>query len=125
MTPLACMCEPGNDALYRLDGGPLTCADRRADLIVDSSSMRPLSLVRVFHVDGEAPDILIDMDWRRQNRHSRRRAMGLKPSHPRVKTRFRQYHEIECGFLYDFDGDGNAGGCVAGARPGGITRPPR
>jgi hypothetical protein len=114
----------GMNALYRLDGGPLTCAVGGL-ATVDQILNDTVVTVRVFMVDGEAPDVLYDMDWDGDVDIRDAELMGLDPVTSQSTTRFRQYHELECGILYDFDGDGDAGGCVAGARPGGITRPPR
>jgi hypothetical protein len=117
------LCEPG-DTLYRMDGGPLTCHDGplgHTDSVINATKVS----LRVFAVDGEAPDILVDMN--NDGYIDKRDAlqMGLKPITPEARTQFTQYHELECGVPFDFDGDGNPGGCVLGARPGGITRPPR
>lgn len=116
-------CEPG-DTLYRMDGGPLTCFEGvlgHTDSVINSTTVT----LRVFAVDGEAPDILVDMNNDGVIDINDAQLMGLKPITREATTRFTQYHEYDCGIPFDFDGDGNPGGCVLGARPGGITRPPR
>ncbi len=114
----------GTNALYRLDGGPLTCAigglSHTDQVLTDT-----VVTVRVFMVDGEAPNVLVDQDWDGDVDIRDAELLGLNPVSNESTTRFKQYHELECGIPYDFDGDGDAGGCVLGARPGGITRPPR
>jgi hypothetical protein len=120
---LGVLCEEG-DALYRLDGGPLTCFAgglTHADVVLNGTVVT----VRVFMVDGNAPDVLVDQDWDGDVDIQDALLMGLTPVTTQAATRFTQYHELECDYPYDFDGDGDAGGCVVGARPGGLTRPPR
>jgi hypothetical protein len=114
----------GTNALYRLDGGPLTCAVGGLSTI-DALLNNTVVTLRVFMVEGDAPDVLIDMDWDGDVDIRDAQLMGLTPVSTQSSMRFTQYHELECGFLYDFDGDGDAGGCVFGARPGGLTQPPR
>lgn len=117
------LCGEG-ESLYRMDGGPLTCYPGNLAM-TDPLLNQTVVTVRVFAVDGEAPDVLVDRDWDGDVDIQDARLMGLKPVTSQVLTRFRQYHEIECSFVHDFDGDGDPGGCVAPARPGGLTRPPR
>jgi hypothetical protein len=111
-------------ALYRMDGGPLTC-DTSGLSTIDAVLNQAVVTLRVFVVDGEAPDVLVDQDWDGDVDIQDARLMGLKPVTTQSMTRFTQYHELECGHLYDFDGDERSGGCVLGARPGALTQPPR
>jgi hypothetical protein len=112
------------DALYRMDGGPLTCypgAFANQTGILSETVVT----VRVFVVDGVAPDVLIDQDNDGDVDIRDARYMGLDPVSNQQTFRFTQYHTIRCGPFFDFDGNGAAESCVAPARPGGITRPPR
>lgn len=117
------LCGEG-DALYRMDGGPLTCYPEGL-VMTDELLNRTVVTLRIFVVDGEAPDVLVDQDWDGDVDIQDAQRMGLRTVTPQGMTRFTQYHELECGFVFDFDGDGNPGGCVAPARPGGLTQPPR
>ena len=112
------------DALYRMDGGPLTCYPygfSNHDGILGETVVT----VRVFMVDGVAPDVLVDQDNDGDVDIRDARYMGLNPVSNQQKIRFTQFHEDVCGPYFDFDGDGAAATCVLPARPGDITRPPR
>ena len=117
------LCGEG-DALYRMDGGPLTCSPGGLSL-VDGLLNGTIVTVRVFMVDGIAPDVLTDEDGDGDVDIDDAVLMGFDPLSPEKTASFSQFHEDECGFVFDFDGDGNPGGCVAPGRPGGLTRPPR
>jgi hypothetical protein len=114
-----------NDALYRMDGGPLTCFVGGGLASLDSVVNNTVVTLRVFMLDGVAPDILEDRDGNGRIDIHDAELMGFHPVSPQVTTRFKQYHEYFCGYPYDFDGNGIGGSCVAGARPGGLTQPPR
>ena len=113
-----------DDGLYRVDGGPLTCRQggfSNHDGILNETVVT----VRVFMVDGVAPDVLEDQDNDGDVDIRDARYMGLKTLSKEAVFRFTQYHEDVCGPYFDFDGDGAAATCVIPGRPGGITRPPR
>ena len=112
------------DALYRMDGGPLTCYPggfSNHDRILGETVVT----VRVFMVDGVAPDVLIDQDNDGDVDIRDARYMGLNPVSNQQTFRFTQFHEDVCGPYFDYDGNGEAATCVLPARPGDITRPPR
>jgi hypothetical protein len=112
------------DGLYRMDGGPLTCRPggfSNHDVILGETVVT----VRVFMVDGVAPDVLIDQDNDGDVDIRDARYMGLKPVSNQQIFRFTQFHEDVCGPYFDFDGNGEAATCVLPTRPGDITRPPR
>jgi hypothetical protein len=112
------------DALYRMDGGPLTCQPggfSNHDAILGQTVVT----VRVFMVDGVAPDVLVDQDNDGDVDIRDARYMGLDPVSNQQRFRFKVFHEDECGPYFDFDGNGEAATCVLPARPGDITRPPR
>ncbi len=116
-------CVEGN-ALYRVDGGPLTCQPyefTNHDVILSETVVT----VRVFMVDGVAPDVLEDQDNDGDVDIRDARYMGLKTVSNQEIFRFFQYHEDICGPYFDFDGNGGAAECALPGRPGGITRPPR
>lgn len=116
-------CVEGN-ALYRVDGGPLKCQSypfSNHDGILNETVVK----VRVFMVDGVAPDVLEDQDNDGDVDIRDARFMGLKTLSNEAVFRFTQYYEGVCGPYFDFDGDGAAATCVLPGRPGGITRPPR
>ncbi len=114
-----------DDALYRVDGGPLTCWKGGGSSNIDPIASETVVTVRVFMLDGVAPDILVDMDGNGIIDIHDAEMMGYDPVSSQQTTRFTQYFEIFCNYPYDFDGDGQGGTCVAGARPGGLTQPPR
>jgi hypothetical protein len=118
-----------DDALYRLDGGPLTCWVGGGAQNFDLIAYETVTTVRVFVVDIpeglDPPDVLTDenCDGRIDFRDAEQ--MGYRVLSNQATTRFRQWAEIFCNHPYDFDGDGFGGTCVAPGRPGGIVRPPR
>ena len=114
-----------DDALYRLDGGPLTCWEGGGSRNIDPIANQTIVTVRVFMLDGVAPDILVDMDGNGRIDIHDAELMGYDPVSSQQTIRFKQYFEILCDYPYDFDNDGTGGTCVAGARPGGLTQPPR
>ena len=117
------LCDVG-DGLYRMDGGPLTCRPggfSNHDGILNETRVT----VRVFMVDGVAPDVLEDQDNDGDVDIRDARYMGLNTLSNQQTFRFYQYHEDVCGPYFDFDGNGEAATCVLPARPGTITRPPR
>jgi hypothetical protein len=114
-----------DDALYRLDGGPLTCWVDGGASNFDPIAYDTVTTVRVFVVDGVAPDILEDVSGNGRIDSYDAELMGYRVLSNQGTTRFRQWAEIFCNFPYDFDGDGFGGTCVAPGRPGGIVRPPR
>ncbi len=116
-------CEPGNSA-YRLDGGPLTCYPgslSSVDPVINNTSIT----LRIFVVHGDAPDLVYDQDGDHVLDIDDVEAMGFRPVTGEEVVRIFQHHQLECGNPYDFDGNGNPGGCVLGARAGGITGVPR
>lgn len=117
-----------NEAIYRLDGGPLRCLDELGIFYSFDSILNEVTVtVRVFIVDGDAPDIVGDMNGDGVIDIDDVRDMGYLPlSRERVFS-FNQYHEIACesGAGYDFDGNGLVGGCVIAPRAGSITGVPR
>lgn len=110
--------------VYRMDGGPLRCYEEYFGTL-DDLLFGTTVTVRVFMVDGVAPDILIDQDGDGDLDSRDAELMGYDPISRQETMRFRQWAEDQCGYRYDFDGNGNPGFCVAPARPGGIVRPPR
>ena len=113
-----------SDGLYRMDGGPLTCREGgfpNHDGILNETTVT----VRVFMVDGVAPDFLEDQDNDGDVDIRDARFMGLKTLSNQEIFRFSQYHEGVCGPYFDFDGNDFAATCVLPGRPGDITRPPR
>jgi hypothetical protein len=120
-----CGAEPGQ-SLYRLDGGPLACLDELGSLYTIDPLINQFEVtVRVFLVDGDAPDIVEDTDGNGVLDIHDVRAMGHETLSFQQVFRFTQYHELECGHPYDFDGNGEAGGCVLAPRAGAITGVPR
>lgn len=116
-------CAEGNSA-YRLDGGPLTCVQHSTNWL-DEYTNAELVTVRIFVVNGDAPDIIVDMDGNGVLNLDDVEAMGFEALTYQRVVRFYQYSQGYCGVRYDFDGDHHADGCVFGARPGGITGVPR
>jgi len=112
------------DGLYRMDGGPLTCRPGGFSNH-DSILGETVVTVRVFMVDGVAPDVLVDQDNDGDVDIRDARYMGLDPVSNQQIFRFTQFHEDVCGPYFDFDGNGGAATCVLPTRPGDITRPPR
>jgi hypothetical protein len=118
--------EEWGQALYRMDGGPLSCLDQLGTYYSVDPLVNPVVVtVRAFLVDGDAPDIVADMDGNGLLDINDVIDMGYTPLSWQQAIRFRQLHELESGHPYDFDGNGEAGGPVLGARAGGITGVPR
>jgi hypothetical protein len=121
----------GDDSIevpYRLDGGPLQCAPGLgAYYSVDPIVNEIVVTVRVFVVDGDAPEVVTDVNGDGVLDIFDVEAMGYEPLSRQRSFSFRQFHQIKCENYqsYDFDGNGQAGGCVLGARAGGITGVPR
>ena len=114
-------CQVG-DSAYRLDGGPLTCVPGSVNFI---NTADELVTLRIFVVNGDAPDLIVDMDGNGVLDIRDVEAMGHEAlSYQRV-VRFNQISALYCGISYDFDGDHQSGHCVFGARAGGITGVPR
>lgn len=116
-------CEAGNSA-YRLDGGPLTCYPGSLDS-VDQVINNTLITLRIFVVNGDPPDKFQDMDGDGVIDIDDVEAMGFEALTRQETVTFHQHHQLNCAYPYDFDGDGQPGGCVLGARAGGITGVPR
>jgi hypothetical protein len=116
-------CGPGNSA-YRLDGGPLTCFHGSLQA-VDPVINATLVTLRVFVVHGTAPDVIWDENGDYVLDIEDVEAMGYRPLTGEEVVTLYQHHQLECGYAYDFDGDGVPGGCSLGARAGGITGVPR
>ena len=117
-------CAEGTTGVYRMDGGPLVCVEGFFGSL-DSLLYETTVTVRVFMVDGVAPDYLIDEDGDGDVDIHDAELMGLHPISRQETMRFRQWFEDECDFRFDFDNNGDPGYCVAPANPGGLTRPPR
>jgi len=117
------LCQSGNSA-YRLDGGPLTCVQAPINTM-DEIFNDTLVTLRIFVVSGEAPDTIEDMNGDGVLDKKDVEAMGFDLITRQKTVKFHLYHQLYCGYKYDFDGDGEAGDCVYGARPGGITGVPR
>jgi hypothetical protein len=116
-------CQSGHSA-YRLDGGPLTCVQWPINTM-DEIFNDTLVTLRIFVVSGEAPDTITDMDGDGVLDKDDVEAMGFDLITKQKTVRFHLYHQLYCGYEYDFDGDGQASPCVYGARAGGVTGVPR
>jgi len=117
-----------SEAPYRMDGGPLQCAENLgAYYSVDPIVNEVVVTVRVFVVDGDAPEVVSDFNGDGIVDIDDVEAIGYVPLSAQRTFSFRQFHQIKCESYqgYDFDGNGQAGGCVLGARAGGITGVPR
>lgn len=112
------------DSAYRMDGGPLTCVPHSVNWL-DEFTNAELITVRIFVVNGDAPDKVVDMDGNGVLNLRDLEAMGYEALTRERKVRFYQYSQGYCGVEYDFDGDHQSGYCVFGARAGGITGVPR
>jgi hypothetical protein len=122
-----CGDDPG-ESPYRLDGGPLQCAPQLGPYYsIDPIANGVVVTVRVFVVDGDAPEIVTDINGDGAIDIFDVEDMGYEPLSRQETFRFRQYHQIKCERFqaYDFDGNGKAGGCVLAPRAGGITGVPR
>ena len=117
------LCEEGHSA-YRLDGGPLTCVPHSTNWL-DQYTNAELVTLRIFIVNGDAPDKVVDMDGNGVLNLRDVKAMGFKALTYEKKVRFYQYSQGYCGVEYDFDGNHRADYCVFAARAGGITGVPR
>jgi hypothetical protein len=120
---LGVTCEAGHTA-YRLDGGPLTCVPQALNWL-DQYTNAELVTVRIFVVNGEAPDVIVDMNGDGILDLDDVEAMGYEALTYERVVRFYQYSQGYCGVNYDFDGDHLSRHCVFGARAGGITGVPR
>jgi len=117
------VCEDG-DSAYRLDGGPLTCVPHTTNWL-DQYTNAELITLRIFVVNGDAPDIVVDMDGNGVLNLRDVETMGYEALTYERVVRFYQYSQAYCGVRYDFDGDHIAPECVLAARAGGITGVPR
>lgn len=117
------LCGEG-DAAYRLDGGPLTCVPGGINYL-DGITREILVTLRIFVVNGDAPDIIFDMDGNGKLDVHDVEDMGHEALTHERTVKFYQFSEMYCGVGYDFDGNGEDGDCVAAARAGGITGVPR
>ncbi len=115
-----CGDDPG-ERPYRMDGGPLQCAQGlgayySVDPIVNDVEVT----VRVFVVEGDAPEFVTDENGDGVLDIRDVEIMGYEPLSAQRTFTFRQFHQIKCEKYqsYDFDGNGEAGGCVLGARAG-------
>jgi len=120
---LGVTCGEGHSA-YRLDGGPLTCVPHSTNWL-DQYTNAELVTLRIFVVNGDAPDKIEDMDGNGVLNLRDVEAMGYKALTREKVVRFYQLSQGYCGVSYDFDGDHQSGSCVFGARAGGITGVPR
>ena len=71
------------------------------------------------------PDVLLDMNGDGVLDLEDVEEMGYEAVTGEELVHFYQHHQLHCGYNYDFDGDSDPGGCVLGARAGGITGVPR
>ncbi|MCG8421277.1 MAG: hypothetical protein MJE77_25435 [Proteobacteria bacterium] len=116
----------------RVDGGAAMCASR--DDFSPSTTPAPFSsrqvvTVRAFLVEGAAPDSLVDTDQNGIVDIRDAEKAGWKPMSGQAVFRFRQQGLFASNWLYylfDYDGDRNAGCPIHGpGNPGGTTSPPR
>jgi hypothetical protein len=117
------LCEAG-DSAYRLDGGPLTCHSGLLNFL-DFYTNEIMVTVRIFIVNGDAPDIVWDVNGNGVIDRADLEADGYEVLTRERTVRFYQLSQGYCGVPYDFDGDNKSGDCVYGARAGGITGIPR
>ncbi len=112
-------CEGASDTMIRIDGGPLECVASEpfpGDHVVT---------VRAFVINGEAPDRLEDLDGNGQVDLRDAIKAGYDLLSGQAEFRFTQLFEDFIPCLFDFDGNGQVGGVVLPAGPGGMVTPPR
>jgi hypothetical protein len=121
-TPNQCQGIP----IVRVDGGPsvsrcLFCQDF-ADFL-----NQKIITVRIFVVNGTAPDILSDLDGDGKITAKDAALAGLQLLSGEEVVRFKIFHQEELPALFfDFDGNGDPSGpIVLPAGGGGLTPPPR
>lgn len=115
-------CGGGPGPIVRVDGGPATC-----DLDPIAVYSRQVT-VRAFIVNGQAPDLLVDVDHDGVIDIRDARAAGLVALSAETQIRFRQHHDPSqfWPIYYDLDGNGEAGTPPpAPAGPADLTHPPR
>jgi hypothetical protein len=122
--------NPSDDcSIYRIDGGPEVFDDPGIG-VLDSMVNELTVTVRAFVLkvtdpDRAAPAELEDWDGDGDCDADDAENLGWELLSGEEILQFTQWHEEYTGIAFDFDANGNVGGVVLPAGPGGTVRPPR